>query len=159
MSRRATIPVLLAACLLLTAPAFGIAVCTVGPLTTAFGVYNSLGNNPSDTLTTITVSCTGNIGDPVNYTLALSTGQSGSFSNRVLSAGSAHLGYNLYLDSFHATVWGDGTGGSSTLSGGYNLSSTSQQTTFTVYGQINGGQNSATVSSGYSDSVVVTLTY
>jgi spore coat protein U-like protein len=159
MTRRQTIPVLLLACTMLTARAFGTATCGVNAASTAFGVYDSLGNNNDDTLGSVTISCTGNIGDPVNYSLALSSGQSGSFASRTMSAGAAHLGYNLYLDAGHTTIWGDGTSGTSTASGSFNLAFTSDLTTVYVYGRVYGGQNSATVSPGYSDSIVITLTY
>jgi spore coat protein U-like protein len=63
------------------------------------------------------------------------------------------LKYNLYSDSTHMTIWGDGTGGSSTVTG------TNGHTTnnFTVYGQIPTPQGIAP--NNYSDSITVTVTY
>jgi spore coat protein U-like protein len=144
--------------MMLTAQAYGTASCSIASAATAFGNYNSLGSTNDPALGGVTITCTGSVNDPVNYTITLSSGQ-GSFSNRILEAGSAQLGYNLYLDSSHTTVWGDGTNGTSPLTGNFNLPYSPYSPTFTVYGQINGGQNSATASPGYADSLVVTLTY
>ncbi len=159
MIRRHLLPAFFLACTLLTVQAFGTAVCTVDAAATAFGLYDSLSSSNDDTLGTITVRCTGNIGDPVNYNLALNAGQNGTFSNRVMDAGSSQLSYNLYIDAGRTNLWGDGTSGTSTLSGSYNLSSTSDTHTFTVYARAYGGQNTAAMSPGYTDTVMITLTY
>ncbi|MBZ5520711.1 MAG: spore coat U domain-containing protein [Acidobacteriia bacterium] len=147
---------LLAACALLTARASAIAVCSVASTGTAFGVYDTLTAANKDVVGTISVTCTGSIGDPVNYVIALSPG-AGSFVSRTMQAGAAQLNYNLYSDGAHTLIWGDGTGGTSTVSDSYSLSAASITRTYTVYGRIPG--QSSPSAGNYSDTLVITLTY
>ncbi|WP_231748247.1 spore coat protein U domain-containing protein [Burkholderia sp. ABCPW 14] len=118
-----------------------------------FGTYDTI--NSATTAMTITVRCTGN-GNPTPAASASAGG--GSYSNRQMTrtGGGNLLSYNLYLDSAHTMVWGDGiSGGTSTISfGKLNNSSASA----TVYGLIRGGQN--VVPGAYTDqTITITLSY
>ncbi len=101
----------------------------------------------------VTLNCT----NQAPWTLALSTG-SGSgatFSNRLLtrSGGTQTVGYNLYTSSAYTTVWGDGTGSSSTVAG----TGTGLAQSTTVFGRV---PAQTTPQAGtYSDSIIVTVTY
>jgi spore coat protein U-like protein len=67
------------------------------------------------------------------------------------------LNYNLYSDPAHTVIWGNGSGGSSQISGSISVSLTGASRDFTIYGQIPAGQ---TAKQGiYADSIVATLTY
>jgi spore coat protein U-like protein len=158
MTNRRPFLLLLAGFTLLTAQAFGTATCSISSSGAAFGSYNSIGGTNDNVVATITVTCTGNIGDPVNSSIALSQGGASSFYPRIMTAGSPQLDYNLYLDALHTTVWGDGTGGTSTVSDSYTLSSSPNQRQYNVYGVIGGGQNTDPAGS-YTDTLVATLTY
>lgn len=140
----------LAAALLLAFAAGGAeAACTVSAQSVIFGNYDVFSGQPLDGIGNIAITC--DIATP--YTLSLSTGSSGSFALRALANAGYRLNYNLFVDAAHATVWGDGSGGSAIASAGGSASTGNH----TVYGRIPAGQN-ATVGS-YSDSVTVTVSY
>jgi spore coat protein U-like protein len=147
---------LVAICALLSARASAVAVCSVSSTGEAFGTYDTLTAANKDVVGTISVTCTGTIGDPVNYSIALSPG-AGSFGARTMQAGAAQLSYNLYSDGALTQIWGDGTGGTSTVSDSYSLAAASVTRQYTVYGRIP-GQNGP-VAGSYADTLVITLTY
>jgi spore coat protein U-like protein len=139
---------MLAALMLCLMPGLAQAAsCTVSATAVAFGAFNPFGAVVNST-GTVSVTCSGG-GINNTYTIALSTG-SGTYAQRYMNS---LLKYNLYSDSTHMTIWGDGTGGSSTVTG------TNGHTTnnFTVYGQIPTPQGIAP--NNYSDSITVTVTY
>ncbi|KCZ59657.1 hypothetical protein HY30_13710 [Hyphomonas chukchiensis] len=70
-----------------------------------------------------------------------------------MTDGSNTLSYNLYTNSGYGTVWGDGTGGSSDVTG---TGSGSVQD-LTVYGRMPAGQGEP--AGDYSDTVTATITY
>ena len=148
---------LILACTVVTIRASGTAVCSVSSTGTAFGVFDTLSGSDKDVIGTISVTCTGNIGDAVNYVIALSPGGD-SFASRTMQAGGPQLTYNLYSDGAHTSVWGDGTGGTSTVSDSYSLPASSSTRQYTVYGRIPGAQSGAAAGS-YADTLVITLTY
>jgi spore coat protein U-like protein len=73
-----------------------------------------------------------------------------------MSSGANKLSYNLYTDTNHNYVWGDGTGGTSTDSDSYYLSILTARN-YPVYGLIPSGQNAAAGS--YADTIIVTVSY
>jgi spore coat protein U-like protein len=148
---------LIISCCLLTVHASGAAVCSISSTGTAFGVFDTLSGNNDDMIGTITVTCTGNIGDSGTYSIALSPG-GGGFGPRTMQTGGHSLSYNLYSDAAHNSVWGDGSAGTSTVGDTYLLSATTYTKDYTVYGRILGPQHNAVVGS-YLDNVVITLTY
>lgn len=143
-------------CTVVAPRAFATAVCSVGSTGTAFGTYDTLSGNYEDVVGTISVTCTGSVGDAVNYNIALSTGN-GSFTTRNMQAGSNQLNYNLYSDGSRLTVWGDGTGGTSTVSDSYTLPAATSTRQYTVYGRI--PTQTGPLAGSYLDTVVITLTY
>ena len=148
---------LVLACTLVSMRASGAVVCSVSSTGTAFGVFDTLSGSNKDVIGTISVTCSGNIGDAVNYVIALSPG-GGSFASRTMQAGAPQLSYNLFSDGAHTSVWGDGTGGTSTVSDSYSLPASSSTRQYTVFGRIPAGQSGA-VAGSYADSMVITLTY
>lgn len=135
----------------------GNAVCTVATSGVAFGSFNPLTGQSADTNGTIAVTCNGAPGDTATYTITIGSGL-GSFSARKMLAGSDGLTYNLYKDSACSQVWGDGSGGTSTVSDSVTLTASSLTTNYVVYSRIAGGQRSAKAHT-YSDSLLVTITY
>lgn len=124
-----------------------------------FGTYNPVGGSTIDAATTISVTCGAIIvGATISYEITLSTGNSGSYAGRQLSNGSDVLIYNLYTDSGRTTVWGDGTGGTATVTNGYLLSLLVSRTdNFDLYGRLPSGQN---VSAGsYSDTITAMVIF
>ena len=122
------------------------AACTVSTTSVSFSTYDVFSTSNSDITATVTVRC-----NPSQaYSLSLSTG-AGTYASRTLLNGSFTLSYNLYTDAARLTIWGDGSSGTSTVSGN------AKNATHTVYGRIPASQN---VHAGsYSDTIIVTITY
>ena len=147
---------LLITCTLVSAPAFATAVCSVSSLGTAFGTYDTLSGSNKDVVGSISVTCTGSIGEAVSYTIALSPGN-GNFVARNMQAGSAQLQYNLYSDGARQIIWGDGTGGTSVMSDNYSLPAATSTRDYMVYGDI--PIQTGPPAGAYLDTVVITLMY
>ena len=77
----------------------------------------------------MTVTCIGT----ANIAITLSTGASGSYSSRQMSNGIIHLLYQLYSNAARTTVWGNGSGGTTTVSD--RLVGNSSRN-YTVFGRI-----------------------
>jgi len=142
------------ACALLF-PVSADALCTsFGVTATAldFGVYDPEAGAPSTSTATVSIQC--GVGILPEFSVALSTG-GGSYAQRVMAKGTERLTYNLYADSAHMTVWGDGTGGTvvQSLSGIITLGSTR----YSVYGLIDPGQYPAP--GAYNDTITVTVNF
>ncbi|KAG8150363.1 hypothetical protein BFF94_028030 [Burkholderia catarinensis] len=137
--------------LLAAPPASAATTCTMNaPSTMVFGTYDTI--NAAASAVTISINCTGS--GSFTPTISASAGQ-GAYANRLMArtGGTQTLGYNLYLDSAHTTIWGDGTGGTSMISWGkLNGAGTFSAT---VYGLIRGGQN--VVPGGYADQGITIL--
>lgn len=121
--------------------------------TLAFGNYTFSSSSPTDSSTTISVTCS----NGTSYALSLDAGTTSgaTLAQRLLSDGSSHsLQYNLYTSSGRTTVWGDGSGSTSTVSS----TGSGSAALHTVYGRIPALQNTAYAGS-YSDTITVTVTY
>jgi spore coat protein U-like protein len=114
----------------------------------AFGNYDVFATAATTTTGKVRVNCVSG----ANYTISLSAG-AGTFASRVMTGSGSRLDYNLFTDTQHLTVWGDGTSGSVTVSG----TGTGSNTTYTVYGLIPAQQN--VTAGNYSDTITVTVTY
>ncbi|QFG77200.1 spore coat protein U domain-containing protein [Acidithiobacillus sp. 'AMD consortium'] len=148
------------AALLILAPTAADASCSVTATGVAFGTY--VPSAASNSTGTVTVSCSALVGLLFSWTIALNAGvnSGGSFSNRRMASGSSYLSYQLYTNSGHTTVWGDGTGGTSTVPGSCLISLLGLlhcSGSATVYGQIPALQNPSPGS--YTDTITVTITY
>lgn len=143
--------------LFLLTPNMTMAACipslSVNASALSFGVYDPGAAMSTRSTGTIAVECL--VGLLPSFSVSLSTGGSNDFGTRKMSNGSDTLSYNLYTDSNHMMIWGDGTGGTSTKTFDGLLSLLS--TNFTVYGRAPKGQYPAP--GGYSDTIIVTVTY
>lgn len=137
---------ILCACLALPMLAHAAASCTARAVNVAFGDYDVFTTTGTSSTGSVTVSCQGN----ASYTITLSAG-SGTFASRVMASGSHKLDYNLFTDTTHLTIWGDGTSGTRIVSGN------GKGATYTVYGLIPALQN--VPAGSYSDTITVTVTY
>ncbi len=88
------------------------AICTLSATNVAFGVVTGATVTAAGQ---VTLHCTGN--GNVNYSLSLSTGSSGSYTLRRMTSGANRISYNLFTDTARTQIWGDGTGGSTTVTG------------------------------------------
>ncbi len=153
----------LLAATLFSGAAFG-ASCNVTAPTLNFGSYDPLSVTATDSATNIVVTCNRTVAtgaENVSYTLSLSSG-TGSFAARTMLKGATPLNYNLYTTALRdaASIWGDGTGGSITVSASLpplDQSFTSRTANHTLYGRIPARQDVPIGS--YTASVVLTITY
>lgn len=127
-------------------PALG---CMVNATGLDFGSINPLSAVDATSVATITVSCT----TLTSYSIALSAGSGGSYAQRVMRSGADVLDYQIFSDVAYSTVWGDGSGGTSTVS----ASASGAGTTSNAYGRI--PHQSSAIAGAYSDSIVVTVIY
>ncbi len=101
---------------------------------------------------TITAKCT----NSDSYTIALNKGTTtgASLSDRQMAgSGTAVVHYQLYTNSGHSTIWGDGTSGTSTSGG----TGTGSNQNYTVYGLVS--PQTTPAPNLYSDTVTVTVSY
>jgi spore coat protein U-like protein len=131
--------------------------CTVSTMGVNFGIYNPLSGTPNTASGTVTVTCTALLGLAETWTVALSAGNSGTYSARQMVNGGSNLSYNLYTSAAYSNVWGDGSGSTTLLNGGAFLIVGTTVTPYTVYGRIPAGQDSAAGS--FMDTIMVTLNY
>jgi len=135
--------------LLLSAPeARAATTCIAAATTVAFGTVAFAAVNSSGT---VSVICNGT----ASFTVTLSTGGSGSFSPRKMSSGANKLNYNLYKDSAHTQIWGDGTGG--TVTNASSLGASGGTKSFTAFGQV--PAQALPAPGSYTDTITVTVSY
>jgi spore coat protein U-like protein len=132
--------------------------CTASATPVMFGTYTITNMASLAGSGTVTVTCTVTlIGLLEAWTIALSAGNSGTFAQRRLQNGTNALLYNLYTSPALTTVWGDGTGGSSTVSDLQLLSIGTGAYPYTVYGLLTPLQDKP--AGPYSDTITVTVNY
>jgi spore coat protein U-like protein len=126
--------------------------CSVSSSPVAFGSVDVLSGTNYDATGNVSVTCTN--GTAWSAAAGLGGGTGATFASRKMAAGANLLNYSLYTNAGRTTVWGDGSGGTATVS---NTGTGSAQS-FTVYGRVPLGQTAAQ-SGAYSDTVLVTVTY
>ena len=128
------------------------ATCTIATGNMYFGAYNP--TEASSTLGQATIIATCSSG--TNATVALDAGANRGVDGRrklIRSGGTDLLSYDIFTENNYATVWGEGTNGTTTVA----LNSDGNAKEFNAYGAISPGQNAPVGS--YSDTVAVTITY
>lgn len=143
--------------LALWVPRPALAACSVSTSALPFGNYNPLALTPQDAVGQVSVQCSFLLSLLTTYTLKLSAGGSGQYSNRTMSSGGSTLNYNLYQDALRLIVWGNGTGGSGLVSHTQLIGVGGYTGNHPVYGRLPAQQNVAPGT--YSDTIVVTLEY
>lgn len=153
-----------------TSSCLGTLTVTVSATGVTFGNYDVMNAaaTPGTGSTTVSATCNfSNLPFTVSYSTALSTGGSGSFTPRSMAAGAPTLQYNLYTTAALTTIWGDGTGGTQTVSDTINGTCQNQFFGFgincsgsqrdTMYGNIPALQD--VVPGSYTDNITVTVTF
>lgn len=147
--------VLIAISLLLLAgvPPARATQCNVTATPVGFGSYDPLATAPFDSTGSISVTCNTPPRLTQTVSILLTAGNSGNFAQRSMTSTSgAPLLYNLFANASMTEVFGDGSGGSTTLT---RIVDRDTPWTATIYGRIPARQN---VSAGtYSDTIVVTI--
>lgn len=141
-----------------SAPSLAL-TCGANATPHAFGNYYPLSGHAVDTASSVTVSCSGLIGLLVSLEIKLSTGNDGSYVSRSMASGANVLNYNLYTDPGRSTVWGDGSGGTESISYTLLLPELGNDSrTNWIYGRIPAGQTWV-VPGEYADTIIVTIEY
>jgi len=129
--------------------------CSVTTTPVSFGNYDTAVPTPLDSTGSINISCDKTQGPPPSVTVSISvSSNSGVFIPRQMKhfSRSDVLNYNLYTKQNRTTVWGDGSGGTSSV----QVQGTNQRKV-TIYATIPPQQN---VHSGlYTDTLTVTITW
>lgn len=133
----------------------GGARCMLGATPLVFGRYLPFSGVPADFSATLTLTCTASGAAPVAFhgTIALS----GGASARHLASGVYKLRYQLYLDPGRRVLWGNGIGGTVSVSGVVSANAVFRQT-ITVYGRILARQSGARVGV-YTDRIMIEMNY
>jgi spore coat protein U-like protein len=145
------------AALMLLVPVAGHAACSVTASGVAFGVYQPFIGTPRDFTGTVTVNCTFLSNFTGAYNVKLSIGGGASYPARRMTSAGVNLTYQLYTDAAHTLIWGDGTGGSTLITGSDNRPLRGGTTIFNVFGRIPVAQ--AAKPNTYTDNSGATLTY
>lgn len=135
-----------------------VCTCTASAQTINFGAYTITANSTVNG--TFNVSCTTTVAISTSVTIAASVGSGTSYSSRVMKNGTASLNYNLYTTTpVPSTIWGNGTGGTGTITSATLLIGILQPTIFTmtIYGLIPSSQD--VIPGTYNDTLTVTTTY
>jgi spore coat protein U-like protein len=153
MSRTRLILASLAALVVLSASeAHAAPSCTISATSVNFGSYNVFTGSSTDSTGSVTINCNGSAH---NIIVTLSQGASSTFNPRTMLKGGETLTYNLYRDAARTTIWGDGTGGTSTYTNANPPNNS--DVNLTVYGRVPAGQD---VSAGtYSDTVAAVINF
>jgi spore coat protein U-like protein len=150
--KRSLIAFAVVACGLYASDASAQASCTISATSVSFGNYNVFNGTADDSTGTITFRCNAS---SFNISIALTKGASSTYNPRTMLKAAEALNYNLYRNSARTTIWGDGTGGTSTYTN-FNPPNNSN-VNLTVYGRIPAGQD---VSAGsYSDTVTAVINF
>lgn len=132
-----------------------VSACTVSGSLLNFGgsIDPLVSSVPIDASSTLTVRCTNTTPYSVALDAGLHAGGGAVFGGRSMSNGAQTIGYQLYLDSGRATVWGNGTAGSSPVAG----TGTGSNQSLTIYGRL--PSLTGAVPGNYSDTVTITISY
>ncbi|NUU03512.1 Csu type fimbrial protein [Herbaspirillum robiniae] len=133
-------------------------ICSASATTLSFGTYDPQSSANIDNTATITVSCQATISLLIAYTVKLSSGNSGAYSQRKMLNGTTPLNYQVYQDNARTSVWGDGSSSTTYITDGYLLQLlTPVVKQYTAYGRITGSQN---VKAGaYADTLTILISY
>jgi spore coat protein U-like protein len=90
-----------------------------------------------------------------NGTISLNggIGSSGTVATRTMESGANSIDYSLYTSGAYATIWGDGSSGTSTVAHAGNGSIA----TLTIHGQV--PIQTTPTAATYSDTITITVTY
>ena len=129
------------------------AACSVTAGPVSFGVYDPLSLSPLDTIGRLTYRCEGR---DHNISIGISRGNAPSFNPRQLRMGAETLNYNLFVDVARTAIWGDATGGTTTLFV-RNPQPNNSDIQVNIFGRIAAQQSTA--AGTYNDTLTVTINF
>lgn len=122
--------------------------CSISVSPLIFGIYNPDSGFNNDSTGTITISCA------MGTSYSISLNNSGD-NRRMTGPNDEALIYNIYTDSAYQNIWGDGTNGTSIVSG--SITSLTGSNNHTLFGRLFPKQDKP--SGLYSDTLIITVTY
>jgi spore coat protein U-like protein len=151
--------------MLVLLPAFAHAAvsCNMVPGTDiSFGTYSG---NEITTTAQLQITCTGGVGSST-LSVGITYGNTAAnfpnaSANRQMQSGNNRLNYQIYQDSTRATIWGDGTGGTTRLSVPITYVGGTATTTVPVFAVLLAGAlqpSPLPPAGGYNDAVTVSIT-
>ena len=126
--------------------------CTIATAPVAFGAYDSLGVTDLAGTGTVSVTCTKGSGVRIDLDL----GSHFTGTTRRMAGGGDFLTYELYKEVAHTNIWGSGAVNGNLLGARGALDPKTR--TYTVYGNIAGGQDVA-AAAAYTDTVKATIIF
>jgi spore coat protein U domain-containing protein, fimbrial subunit CupE1/2/3/6 len=131
--------------------------CSVATTAVTFGNYNPISVTATTANGNVAVTCSALVIFTASYVISMAKGNSATYTPRFMNLAGVHLNYNLYTTAGFASIWGDATGGTVTVSDSYTAIGLSDTRNYTVFGQIPAVQ---TIGAGtYTDTILVTVTY
>jgi spore coat protein U-like protein len=128
----------------------GASCSFVGITSINFGGYDVFALSPNNSgIGSISVNC---LDTKAPVVVSLSAGQSNNYISREMMSGPHRLYYNLFTSASRTSVWGNGTGTSSTM-----LINANNVSTLNIFGQIPERQDANV--GVYMDSIVVTVDF
>lgn len=128
--------------------------CTVIPVgSISFGNYDVFSTVPLDSTGTIQITCDLTEAHTI---ISLGPSQNGGFNPRRMKNSSSGdlLAYNLFTNAARTSIWGDGTGGTGTVT---QRVFRNTPAIVTIYGRMAAGQNVRVGT--YSETVTVTINW
>jgi len=123
--------------------------CNVSATNLNFGSIGTLTSAVNGT-SAVTASCTSTT--PYNIGLNAGTGSGATVTNRLMTSGTATLGYALYSNAAMTTIWGNTVGTNTVAATGSGAAQN-----YTVYGQVPPQTTPAPAT--YTDTITVTVNY
>lgn len=124
------------------------AACTVDVAPMAFGSIDPIANADTDSVTTLTVTCPADTA----YSATVSAG-AGTYADRRMTGAQGALSYQIHTEASRSLVWGDGSGGTTALSGTAGPAGETRN----LYGRV--PAQPMAIPGSYSDTLLVTVTY
>ncbi len=134
-------------------PVFACTLSFTGT-TISFGNYNPFSITKATGALTFTTNCA-NTPLASDRIITLSTGASNSFSNRTMGGNGYDINYNLFTNLANSSIWGDGTGGSVSVTAGMV-----DGESHVIYASIPAEQDAMSGPNGgivYSDNILVSI--
>jgi spore coat protein U-like protein len=143
-------------------PVQAASTCALIATPLVFGNYNPTGGPAVQINAIFTVSCLTTTLPlaPVNFQISIGRGSGNSpLTRAMVGPVGSQLQYNVYTSPSYANVWGDGSSGSTAVSGRVTPLALGIPAiaTYTAYGRVPGQQSVRT--GVYTDSLLVTIDY
>ena len=134
------------------APITAAAQCTITTMPINFGTYLPFSSTPMASTGTVTVGC--RLYGPYAISLSAGAHSGGTFSDRRMRHATSYMSYQLYTNASHTTVWGDGSGGTTFVTG---FCSGVCSNPYTVYAQVAARQ--LVRPGNYADTITVMVNF